>query len=1263
MNKTRKFLSVGFMLLFILSMFSLFLNQINLNTFNSNSSNNPLRDAPVSGVDAGNYIITSNWMTENVIIDGNLTNSAEWSDATILQLTQPEFSMNATLYFKNNITHLAIFCDAYGDLSEDVSPAGTTFDDLDHFDVGFDTGNDQIRTDNSEDSFIILANSTMFHWNYSIAQSGYVINPILGIIGSSTFGATINHGASHEAYELLIPLSVLSTTVGETVGIASLFDSAISTQGWPFDQSTSQVNNYPKSVQENDMATWGKLILAQAPASSTLTDTGDQGSALLFYTNSTTGVNSDTASDFTIPVSVDEWGLSYTNLTFSNLAAPDYWLNIEDDTPTLASGLTSYIHMGFNITNYCTLTNFSVLINEQFLTGNDMRWRIYNSTYLGVRPEPSASIASGLFTTDSTSAYWENVTGLSVVLNPSQTKNNTFFLSLRDDTSFGQWRGVPDATDGVDDGIAYVGQVPTLTYLANDYKLLVGLSPISNTPTPAQVNMQVNGSGVDVNGNWQSTKRVTSNTGQILLNVSANWDLSYTIDYNVEFNKTVNTNTNYIINSGGNANWWMNWSSQFPSNANNYQINVSIPLDWSVTDLWNGTSPNLSPYDSNHWVVQSLGSQQVVIIKNLTDVTSQDWALNCMAPNYITDIELFRMMGTYQLLGPNPIVKITDILHVNATISSPLAGLITDSVNGATLNIYLPSIRTCYSEKNLPISNGLANFTDWYIADSTNEEGGYTIQVVWKNGTEVGLDDLELQIIYPTSTKLIVDQAQESIPAFVDWYIGIGNQHNITVFYNNTFIDKLGGITTTNASYQIINETGLWIPWSPLSQAIIGKGYYDVILDVGSWENGTYIIGINLNKTGYQLQEFNITVNLVVNTELILVNPASSTVNAFYPENMTFRVNYSKSTGEEITFASVFCRVNGSTPIDLGLDGLLYKIQLNSTSYGIGTYNVSVYASTSGYKDRMLSVIWIVQACPTNYIVTVNGSYTQNEFYYGEKMRVTISAQDTQHTVPLLNALVNLTVQGSSPITITDEGDGDYSWVFDSSSRSAGLWNITLQIQKPNYENHTTYIQIYAKYNMTLEWVIPPPAEIRPGDPLRLAVKLSYNPAVANETIKFIITTNINTETHERMTNASGIAEYYIDAMPSSITSLTVEIVYDGNVTYFDVGLSETSVRIIRGGFLEQYWWVFLIGAVLMVVGVATVRVRRKSKAAKELAKKEILTSFQDVTKILHLVVIHKNTGADIFDYRIQERLDPTLLAGFIQAVKEFGKEIYKEDE
>ena len=85
---------------------------------------------------------------------------------------------------------------------------------------------------------------------------------------------------------------------------------------------------------------------------------------------------------------------------------------------------------------------------------------------------------------------------------------------------------------------------------------------------------------------------------------------------------------------------------------------------------------------------------------------------------------------------------------------------------------------------------------------------------------------------------------------------------------------------------------------------------------------------------------------------------------------------------------------------------------------------------------------------------------------------------------------------------------------------------------------------------------------------------------------------------------------------------------------------------------------VFLLIGVLAVVGVLGVRQRRKSKIAREIKRKEILTSFQDVTSILHLVVIHKYTGADIFDYKVQERLDPTLLAGFIQAVKEFGKEL-----
>jgi hypothetical protein len=144
------------------------------------------------------------------------------------------------------------------------------------------------------------------------------------------------------------------------------------------------------------------------------------------------------------------------------------------------------------------------------------------------------------------------------------------------------------------------------------------------------------------------------------------------------------------------------------------------------------------------------------------------------------------------------------------------------------------------------------------------------------------------------------------------------------------------------------------------------------------------------------------------------------------------------------------------------------------------------------------------------------------------------------------------------------------------------------------------------------------------------------------------------------ITNGTGIATSSYGPIPSGVNEITIFIIFNGNLTDFKSIISTGTIKVIYGGFWENYWWTLIIGVALAIVAVAAVRSRRKARAIKEIKKKEIMSSFQDVTKILHLVVIHKGSGSDIFDYKVQERLDPTLLAGFIQAVKEFGREIDK---
>ncbi|NVM03437.1 MAG: hypothetical protein HWN67_13995, partial [Candidatus Helarchaeota archaeon] len=81
------------------------------------------------------------------------------------------------------------------------------------------------------------------------------------------------------------------------------------------------------------------------------------------------------------------------------------------------------------------------------------------------------------------------------------------------------------------------------------------------------------------------------------------------------------------------------------------------------------------------------------------------------------------------------------------------------------------------------------------------------------------------------------------------------------------------------------------------------------------------------------------------------------------------------------------------------------------------------------------------------------------------------------------------------------------------------------------------------------------------------------------------------------------------------------------------------------------------VAAIAITVGVGA----RRRKVKIEAEKKKTISSVADVANIRHILVIHKGTGIDIFNYEVEKGLDPTLISGFIQAVKGFGSEISRK--
>ncbi|HUX99322.1 MAG TPA: hypothetical protein VMV49_07175 [Candidatus Deferrimicrobium sp.] len=1264
----------GILLIFIFT-FSIFTSFTSQFSFRTNQiPNNKLSDKnpPIVNMDASPYFISSNWMTQNIIIDGNITFPLEWSDATVLTLVAPKYSFNTTLYFKNNATHLAILCDAIGDETEDIT--GVSISDFDHFDIGFDTGYDQVQTTNEEDSFTILANGTLYQWEYDGTDYSQVA--LDNVIGAVNFTKSSLNSNNHEIFEILIRLNTLYTSAGAKIGVTSTFTSVFN-QGWIYDNNTGQDNTYPLSAISSDLSTWGTLKMALSPPSSILAGNGTNLPVLFQCENNGIFSNRTETNDFNVSIPTGAWNQTSVDITLENISAPNITYVVEDASASSA-GLTlaPLYAQSIRVNNTCYLNNITVQIQPQFggdnPDGDDILIRVFNATNNGGIPKPGGTPTSG-YLIGSTQTH-ELVEGFiyiyftfnyttPLLLNTSKTYDNTFFIMLARQGSITPstivWKDYPDppgpGNDTADEAYVYSGAGTwSSSTTPVDFDLKVSLSPPSNTPKPSEVGIKINGTPVtDVGsgeGIWNSNSNLIGNN--VVFDVQSNWTITYDVAWKTVYEKYGVGIVDYMAGMTTMVDWNITTSITFPIDYTAYTINMTFPTDWNATTpiVLNGSSiATLALYDSLHYNWYT--SEGIIQIKNMSDQLNY-WRIVCTGYNYLTQLSLEKKVAsTYFIVPLSSTLNITDTLRINGTVQDNQSNPISEP-NSGNLTIYNAQ-RTIYTENDIDVINGILSFTDWLISADTDEPGVYTIQLVWFNGLEIGMNETTITVEIPT-------EALKISPLDQYYFIGaVVNEINVTVFYNCTYWARRGGISNVNASYRIYNYSTLWQDWTDLDQEALGFGYYNVSLDYSAWTNGTYIIQSNLNKIGYQSQELNFTIFLVFNTTITLVAPLSTQVNNYYPENLTIQVNYTKATGEEILTANLKVFINETTPLDLIVANNLFTIQLNSTYYGVGNYNVTIIASLLGYYSRRIYIDWRILACPTQPTIYVNSSHSATEFLYGEKMKVTVFYNDTVHNWAIKNALVNLTVTGDPiPKTLTDEGNGNYSIVLDSSSRAAGLWNLSLLIEKPNYQNHTRYKEIYAKYTTLLQWVIAPPSQIHPGDTLLIAVNLTHNGiAVPNQRIMFNFTKNNVPAPVYNWTDANGNA-YYEFIIESEITDLSIEIIFQGNITEFSTLISTSTITVIHGGLLERYWWVILLAAILMIVAVAGVRSRRKAKFEKELKKKEIITSFQDVTKILHLVVIHKGTGTDIFDYRIQERLDPTLLAGFIQAVKDFGKQI-----
>ncbi|TXT53334.1 MAG: hypothetical protein BAJALOKI2v1_1040012 [Promethearchaeota archaeon] len=151
------------------------------------------------------------------------------------------------------------------------------------------------------------------------------------------------------------------------------------------------------------------------------------------------------------------------------------------------------------------------------------------------------------------------------------------------------------------------------------------------------------------------------------------------------------------------------------------------------------------------------------------------------------------------------------------------------------------------------------------------------------------------------------------------------------------------------------------------------------------------------------------------------------------------------------------------------------------------------------------------------------------------------------------------------------------------------------------------------------------------------------------------------------VTNENGEIELsYV--LPEGYQSITIKLTYKTEETYFASTESKQSVNIKLISLGQSYMNTFITLSPYIVFGVAAVSTyvvlrQRKLKRLRTIWQKDA-TILDDLLKISHIMIIHKEAGVVIFDKKVAiEEIDSDLIGGFLQAISSFRREIRKDIE
>ncbi len=573
----------------------------------------------------------------------------------------------------------------------------------------------------------------------------------------------------------------------------------------------------------------------------------------------------------------------------------------------------------------------------------------------------------------------------------------------------------------------------------------------------------------------------SSNKNITLVNFDSNQSVYIYHNLTLWYKRSATAQTDWNISTpGGNVLWNQTLTTAYPSitGIDARYVNFTRMTDWNPTGLYNGTT------STNHDNYTALGT--VVRCANMTNGT---WTLQFFAPNYVKSVDTYDSSDALEI---QEAVNIQVDLDINSTISD---GAILANTGFTNLTVYHEGA-SVHTPSNESVVAGKTHYL-WDI-EFHNDNGTFTIEVYWTNGTEAGYLAKEIVVFYPTTLVA----AEYSIDAYTDDSFGI------SVYYNDTFTPQ--PLTGAFAVVEYSFDGGI-----NTSMNDQGNGWWNATIFTIAKAPGTYNVTIYAEGCAIENQTAVIWATLIHETlPLTCVWSEPYQDNITYVEQTNLTVQYQLVNAANVTDANVNVTIVGMGTWQLHYDlaSEIYWIQFNGSDFttGLDTFTLNVSAWKTGHEAQFSDALSLtVRSAPTT--MTLDWSSTTIDYLGQIDLTVNYTCDADGLAVPTGTVIANITIDGNSPLYLNLSGNfwtANLTGVF----LDLGTHSVVVQAWAYGYE-----YQINSSYSLTVNNVTtdglsvvwnPANVTIEYIDRLNLTVVYTYGGSAVPSTAIVNVTIN-----------------------------------------------------------------------------------------------------------------------------------------------------------